>query len=148
MQVQLDSALEPRLYLRLARKNAGFRSASSAAAQFGWNQSTYRAHESGVRNYNWDTARTYARAFGIDPRYIDLARGRHFDQTGKLPSWTDEVAENVQELSKVAVTSTAIHTSDFSVEVEVDIIRVRAELKVSDIPNLIAAIRVGAMMTR
>lgn len=49
--------------LRSARKAAGFRSASSAAEQFGWPTSTYVAHENGSRTIGQDDAERYAKAF-------------------------------------------------------------------------------------
>jgi SOS-response transcriptional repressor LexA len=57
-----------------ARKKAGFKSARAAAIELGWAESSYRAHENGTRNYDRDMARTYARAYGVDPKtlYLDV----------------------------------------------------------------------------
>lgn len=61
-----------RIALKQARKAAGYASGDDAAAAFGWTKSTYRSHESGLRNYSRETARQYARAFRIDPKAIYL----------------------------------------------------------------------------
>jgi SOS-response transcriptional repressor LexA len=49
--------------LRLAREQAGFRSAREAAIQNGWPESSYRAHESGSRTIGHDDAERYARRY-------------------------------------------------------------------------------------
>lgn len=49
--------------LAVARKAAGFRSARSAALEFEWPESTYRAHEAGGRTIGQDDADRYALAF-------------------------------------------------------------------------------------
>ena len=52
--------------LRAARIRAGFKSASTAAAAFGWVKATYLSHENGWRGLRPSTAKRYARAFGVD----------------------------------------------------------------------------------
>lgn len=41
-----------------------YATAQEAADAHGWNPTTYRSHENGIRNYPLATARKYARAFG------------------------------------------------------------------------------------
>ncbi|MDB5617059.1 S24 family peptidase [Tardiphaga sp.] len=45
------------------RKAAGFRSARAAALEFGWPESTYRAHEGGTRTIGLDDAERYSGGF-------------------------------------------------------------------------------------
>lgn len=47
-----------------------FETAKSAAEAFGWNEVTYRSHESGMRNIPLPTARKYALAFGSTAAHI------------------------------------------------------------------------------
>lgn len=49
--------------LKSARLEAGFRSAASAANEFNWPESTYRAHEGGTRTIGQDDAEKYATKF-------------------------------------------------------------------------------------
>jgi phage repressor protein C with HTH and peptisase S24 domain len=61
--------------LREARIAAGFRSARSAALKFGWNPSTYAAHENGQNGYDPGTAERYARAFKVRSAWLLTADG-------------------------------------------------------------------------
>ena len=62
--------------LRKAREAAGFRSSRAAANEYGWPESTYRAHEhagedtTGARNFGLDDAEKYGAAFGVDGRWL------------------------------------------------------------------------------
>ncbi|RVU21811.1 S24 family peptidase [Methylobacterium oryzihabitans] len=49
--------------LRLSRLAAGYRSARDAALQNAWPESTYRAHETGIRTIGQDDAERYAAQF-------------------------------------------------------------------------------------
>lgn len=49
--------------LAAARLEAGFRSARAAAIEFGWPESTYRAHEAGTRTIGYDDAQRYVSRF-------------------------------------------------------------------------------------
>jgi len=49
--------------LRLAREQAGYKSARAAALDNGWPESTYRAHEAGTRTIGQDDAERYAKRF-------------------------------------------------------------------------------------
>jgi hypothetical protein len=51
--------------LRLARRLAGYRSASAAATAHGWNRSSYHAHETGQSGLSREACQAYAEAFGI-----------------------------------------------------------------------------------
>jgi transcriptional regulator with XRE-family HTH domain len=56
--------------LALARRQAGFTGSRDAARAFGWNENTYKSHETGVRAGTrppeQEVVRKYARAFGVD----------------------------------------------------------------------------------
>lgn len=49
--------------LRQIRESARFPSARSAALEYGWPESSYRAHEGGTRTIGQDDAERYAKAF-------------------------------------------------------------------------------------
>lgn len=51
-------------------REARFETAKAAADAFGWNEVTYRSHESGMRNIPLAAARKYALAFGSTPGRI------------------------------------------------------------------------------
>lgn len=53
-----------------ARERAKFRSARSAAIKLGWKEVTYRSHETGLREYDLETAERYGRAFKVDPIWL------------------------------------------------------------------------------
>lgn len=52
--------------LKKARLKAGFRTASSAIEEFGWRDSTYRAHENGQNRFTIDDAKKYAEAYRVN----------------------------------------------------------------------------------
>lgn len=61
--------------LRLARVDAGFPDAVTAARRFGWPETTYRAHENGGRGYTIKSAQEYARAFRVTAQWLLLGDG-------------------------------------------------------------------------
>jgi hypothetical protein len=56
--------------LRLARRLAGYRSASAAATAHGWNRSSYHAHETGQHGLSWEAGQSYAEAYGVRPGWL------------------------------------------------------------------------------
>ena len=60
----------PSIRLKQARLDAGFLSASEFAKKHGFPEVTYRAHESGTRNFKPATARSYAKALGCAWQYL------------------------------------------------------------------------------
>lgn len=58
-----------------ARVAAGFRYAADAARRFGWNPTTYQAHESGMRGVKAPRAKEYAAAFGVSDGWLLTGRG-------------------------------------------------------------------------
>lgn len=55
--------------LKAAREKR-FETAADAARAYGWNEVTYRAHESGTRNFPMAAARKYAQAFGVSASHL------------------------------------------------------------------------------
>lgn len=55
--------------LKAAREKR-YETAADAARAHGWNEVTYRAHESGLRNIPVPAARKYAQAFAVSPGHI------------------------------------------------------------------------------
>ena len=62
--------------LREARKAAGFSSARSAAETRGFPVSTYAQHENGIRGYDDELAKAYARAFRVTPEWLLFGKGK------------------------------------------------------------------------
>jgi phage repressor protein C with HTH and peptisase S24 domain len=56
--------------LRIARQQAGYRSASEAVVAFGWRPSTYRAHENGQNPFRPSDAQEYAKAFDVSAAWL------------------------------------------------------------------------------
>ena len=56
--------------LAAARKKADYRSARAAALDNGWVESTYRSHEKGGRDFDFETAQRYGRVFKVDPLWL------------------------------------------------------------------------------
>jgi len=61
--------------LHAARRHAGFKSGRQAALHFGWSSATYCAHETATRYLPDDTARVYAKAFGVREDWLVRGRG-------------------------------------------------------------------------
>lgn len=61
--------------LRVARESAGLKSPRQAAKKFGWNQSTYRAHEAGWNGFDNDAGRKYALKFEVDLAWLMTGQG-------------------------------------------------------------------------
>lgn len=61
--------------LQAAREAAGYVSATDAARAFGWNETTYRAHESGRRGLKKNVAVRYAKAFRADEAWLLTGKG-------------------------------------------------------------------------
>lgn len=58
--------------LKQARIEAGFESASAAAARHGWKKSTYIAHENGQNDFGVEQAEIYGKAFNKAPEWLLL----------------------------------------------------------------------------
>jgi phage repressor protein C with HTH and peptisase S24 domain len=65
-----DPNVERRRRLVEARKKAGFTSARAAAVFHRWPESTYRAHETGGRNFGLEESLKYGDAFEVDGGWI------------------------------------------------------------------------------
>lgn len=61
--------------LKAARMAAGYAKAVHAAQNFGWNISTFRAHENGQNAFDFTTAQVYARAFNVSPAWLLTGEG-------------------------------------------------------------------------
>lgn len=70
--------------LRVARRLAGYRSLSNAARAIGVNQSTLSAHENGQDDLSRGAAIYYAKAYGVDVKWL---------LSGRLPSGFGEQTE-------------------------------------------------------
>ncbi len=55
--------------LKERREQLKYRSAASAARQFGWNETTYRSHENGTRGFA-ECVEDYARAYGVSTDWL------------------------------------------------------------------------------
>lgn len=62
--------------LQRARFAAGFETAQDAVTRYGWTYSTYSGHENGSRGVRGEALERYARAFGVDPGWLQFGRGK------------------------------------------------------------------------
>lgn len=65
-----NPASSPAERLTSARLQAGFKTASKAAAELGIPIPTYKAHETGIRGLGSDQCLQYASAFSVDPAWL------------------------------------------------------------------------------
>jgi hypothetical protein len=61
--------------LKIARINAGFKTASSAIKRFQWKDAAYRAHERGQNPYKAKDAKVYGLAYGVSPAWLLTGEG-------------------------------------------------------------------------
>jgi len=73
---------DPGERLRWARENAGYGSARAAAAAIGEAESTYRAYETGLRRFDADKAKLFARMYQVAPEWLLLGI-----ETAGSPPW-------------------------------------------------------------
>jgi phage repressor protein C with HTH and peptisase S24 domain len=66
---------QPHERLQIARRNAGFETATDAARTFAWNENTYRSHENGERGLRLPIAERYAEAFGTSAAWLLTGEG-------------------------------------------------------------------------
>ena len=78
----LDAA-QMALRLKSSRSAAGFSSASEVARRFGWNASTYRAHENGQNPFKLADARKYAEAFHVSAVWLLTGIESPVEKTGR-----------------------------------------------------------------
>lgn len=88
--------------LATARKAAGFRSARAAASNCGWKESSYRAHETGVRKIGDDDAERYARKF----------RGFGVNVTAQGILFGDQASQPLQKVGRVSLDALMQDESD------------------------------------
>ncbi|MFG1211972.1 S24 family peptidase [Xanthobacter flavus] len=65
--------------LKQAREKAGISSPRAAARKFGWNEETYKAHETGRNGFDNDAGRAYAAAFDISFAWLMTGETSHID---------------------------------------------------------------------
>ena len=63
-----------------ARKAADFSGAPSTAKRFGWEENTYKAHESGRNGFGIADGRKYAKAFGVELCWLMLGQGPMYEE--------------------------------------------------------------------
>lgn len=56
--------------LREARINAGYASANHASITMGWSVKNYSQHEEGLKSFDIDTAKKYAKAFKVSSEHL------------------------------------------------------------------------------
>lgn len=79
--------------LREARIAAGFKSARSAALQFGWGPSTYGAHENGQNGFPPDAADRYAKAFKTTAAWLLIGEGQRPKPKAVISSFDPDAVE-------------------------------------------------------
>lgn len=61
--------------LKFVRRLRGFTGSRKAAARFGWNENTYKAHEGGANGYSAEQASDYAKAFRVSAGWLLTGEG-------------------------------------------------------------------------
>jgi hypothetical protein len=79
-EVDLDRAQR----LRQARIARGFDSARACSTFFGWNYSTYAAHENGSRNFGLDAVIRYARALRVPTDWLSYGQGAQDGRSARV----------------------------------------------------------------
>ena len=77
--------------LRNARRDAGYASVRAACDAFGYHYPTYAGHENGARDFDFDTAERYAKAYKVDVTWL---------MSGKVPA-KDEKAEVIDIWTRI-----------------------------------------------
>lgn len=81
----MTAKIEQAARLKKARAEAGFASARSAAIHFGWNVSTYSAHEGGANGLSASTARQYGVSFGVSAAWLLTGERDQTENIGVIP---------------------------------------------------------------
>lgn len=83
--------------LIFARKEAGFRGFRTAATALKVNENTYKAHEQGRNNFDYEQAKIYGERFGFEPLWLFSGEGPMRVRKPKLVSGFDpDAAEPIQ----------------------------------------------------
>jgi phage repressor protein C with HTH and peptisase S24 domain len=105
--------------LQAARVAAGFASAADAARAHGWNANTYRANENGNAPFGFKAAERFARAFGVNPRWLYSGTGL------RSPSDSDALAE-FMVVGTVSAGVTEVFLDQTDMHAPHDMVRVRS----------------------
>lgn len=83
--------------LKWARVNAGFSGPKSVQQETGIKADTFKAHESGRNQFDFNQARAYGKAFGVNPIWLLTGEGTAQAERPKLVSGYDpDAAEPIQ----------------------------------------------------
>jgi transcriptional regulator with XRE-family HTH domain len=75
--------------LKAARRDAGYTSVRAACDAFGYHYPTYAGHENGARDYDFDTAQRYAKAYKVDVTWLMTGRASaDTDKAEVIDIWT------------------------------------------------------------
>ncbi len=99
--------------LKEARKKAGYVTGKAGAARVGVPYFTYAQHENGTRDYDADSAKSYARAFGVDAAWLLYGTGRGENQQGDAGPATVPVVGYVQAGAEAVLYSAGQGPFDF-----------------------------------
>jgi SOS-response transcriptional repressor LexA len=75
--------------LEQARRSAGFRGPKAVADRFGWNVNNYKAHEGGRNGFGIADAKNYAKAFGVNLKWLQFGVGNPDDDDGDMTMMVD-----------------------------------------------------------
>lgn len=82
-----------------ARKAAGFAGQKAVVERFGWNINNYKAHESGRNGFGIADAKKYAKAFTVNPEWLQFGIGLPTDDDRII-----DVSATLTEQSNAVVT--------------------------------------------
>lgn len=86
-----------------ARKAAGFSGPKAVADRFGWNINNYKAHESGRNGFGIADAKKYAKAFTVNPNWLQFGIGQPDDDDAiVIEATTSDLPSNAVVTGEVA----------------------------------------------
>lgn len=77
--------------LRDARRDAGYSSVKSACDAFGFHYPTYAGHENGSRDFDFDTAERYARAYKVNVTWLMSGKDTPKDEGAEIVRIWDRI---------------------------------------------------------
>ncbi len=129
--------MTPDARLRQIRKSRGFATAAEAARFFGWNENSYKSHESGVRSLSKKAAAKYASAFHVAVGWLLFGEGL-IDNGTKSVEKTELALRRIARLDWAALKNIATISQA---------IEVATEFYVASMPNKIGPLAFAARVS-
>lgn len=105
-----------------ARKAAGFLGPKAIAARFpDWSINNYKAHESGRNGFGIVDARRYAKAFGVNPKWLQFGIGLPGDADDEPATVTDVPRISWVSAGQLGEQAQVTDLSDYPTEAAIDL---------------------------